>query len=268
LKIKRTINSIKSDISRLSKNINKFDGIVITHQTDTIPLLANHLFWQIQNPNKAIVITGSNIIQSEDSIIPDLSFKANLINAFQVVNTDLKKISVIYGNRVIAPFRVKRSKLHDLNIFKSVGKKYLAKIDFGLSLEKNEPIKAKRKFFNNLDGGFVFLKNIPDYTILKKLFSKTSLGNVFIFKAYPGQIIEQEKMLEILNLAKKNNKLIIFYSEVGPGKDFYQEKIIQISKITADCLQAKLSWILGQTRDKNKITRLLNENIQGEFLDF
>jgi len=94
------------------------------------------------------------------------------------------------------------------------------------------------------------------------------VGNVFIFKAYPGQIIEQEKMLEILNLAKKNNKLIIFYSEVGPGKDFYQEKIIQISKITADCLQAKLSWILGQTRDKNKITRLLNENIQGEFLDF
>ncbi len=255
-------------IKVIEKNISKFDGIVIIHEVDTIPLLSNQLFWQIQNPSKPIVITGSNVIQTEDSIIPDLSFKANLINAFQIVNTNLKKISVIYGNRVIAPFRVKRSKLHDLNIFKSVGKKYLAKIDFGLSLEKIDEQKGKMKFFYNFNDDFIFFNNIPDFTVLEKLLVKNSPVNIFIFRAFPDQIIKKDKLIEIFDLACKNKKMLIFYSEVGFGKDFLKHNIITISKITSDCLSAKLSWILGQTRDQNKIRKILQDNVQGEFLAF
>ncbi len=255
-------------IKIIEKNISKFDGIVITHQVNTIPALSNQLFWQIQNPSKPIVITGSNLIQREDSITPDLSFKANLINAFQIINSDLKEISVIYGNRVISPLRIKRSKLQDLNIFKSVGKKYLAKIDFGLSLEKTNERKGKMKFFYNFNEDFIFFNNIPDAMVLEKLLSKSSPINIFIFRAFPDQIIEKDKLIKIFDLACKNKKMVIFYSEVGFGKDFLKHNIITISKITADCLSAKLSWILGQTRDKHKIEELLKANIQGEFLAF
>ena len=109
-------NNVQELIRQIENHMDQVDGVVILHDVDTIPLLANQLFWQIQNPSKPIVITGSNVIEQANEYLPDLSFKANIINAFQVVNSSLHEISVIYGNRVILASKIVRTKLHDLNI--------------------------------------------------------------------------------------------------------------------------------------------------------
>jgi L-asparaginase len=260
-------SSVKELIKQIKDNIDKVDGIVILHDVDTIPLLANQLFWQIQNPKKPIVITGSNVIEQDNEFLPDLSFKANLINALQVVNSSLNEVSVIYGNRVISAPKIVRTKLHDLNVFKSIDKEYLARIDFGLSIKSKKKEKKESKYYYDFSYDFLFFNMVPDIKILETLLDKDSNLKIIIFKALPNQIIEREKLVKVFNLAQKNKKLVIFYNQIGFGKDFFKDTILTISKISPECLTAKLSWILGQTKDEKKIRNLLKKNIQDEFLN-
>jgi len=259
--------NIKNIIRVIKENKEGVDGVIILNDPDTIPLLANQLFWQIQNPKKSIVITGSNIIEQDNEFLPDLSFKANLINAFQVVNSNLNEISVIYGNRVILPPKIVRTKLQDLNIFKSIDKDYLAKIDFGLSIKTREKEKKVPKYYNNFNYDFLFFNNVPSIENLKILLDKDNNLKIIVFKALPNQIIAREKLVNIFKLARKNKKLVIFYNQIGFGRDFFKDTILTISKISPECLSAKLAWILGQTKDEKKIRNLLKKDIQGEFLD-
>ncbi len=261
-------NNLKELIQQIKNKIDSVQGVIILNNPDTIPLLANQLFWQIQNPSKAIVITGSNMIERDNKILPDLSFKANLINAFQLVNSNLNKVSVIYGDRVISPPKIVRTKLSDLNIFKSIDKNYLAKIGFGLSINKLKPRpKKKTKYYFDFKYNFLFFDLVPDIETLKILLENNTNLKILIFKALPNQIIERKKLVAVFNLARKKKKLVIFYNQIGFGKNFFQDTILTISKISPECLVAKLSWILGQTNDEEKIRHLLKNDIQGEFLN-
>lgn len=259
-------SSTRKMILEIQNNIDEFDGIIILNDVDTIPLLSNQLFWQIQNPNKPIVITGSNVIEKGGETLPDLSFKANLINAFQIVNSDLNEVCIIYGNRVIAAPKVVRTKLQDLNIFKSIDQDYLAKIDFGLTIKTRIKNKKHIKYYTNFKYNFLFLDHVPNIKSLEDLINNDEF-KIIIFKGWSNQIISKDKLVNIFKLAIKTKKIIIFYNQIGFSRNFFKDTIMTISKISPECLSAKLAWILGQTKDEKKIRDLLKKEIQNEFLN-
>ncbi|MDD4289741.1 MAG: asparaginase domain-containing protein [Patescibacteria group bacterium] len=251
----------------ISENLPKYDGIIILHEVDSIPMLANTIFWQIQSPEKPIIITGANTIEKQSQIIPDMSFKANLINAFQLVESKINRVSVIYGSRVICPTRLKRTELLGLNIFDSVNKKYIARIDFGLSIEDKNHKPKESEYYSKFDRHFVFFKTIPGIKILEQLLEKDNGLNAIIFEAWENQITERGKLIELYKLGQKNNKIIIFYNQVGFAKNFFKHTIVTISNITPECLNAKLSWILGQTKNRTQIREMLKKEIMNEFFE-
>lgn len=259
-------NNIIKIVNEIKTKIDNYDGIIILNEPDSIPTLANKLFWLIQYPNKPIVITGSNVIEKDGEFVPDLSFKANLINAFQAINSQINEISVLYGNKVIKASRVIRKYLTGLNIYDSIDQTYLAKIDFGLSTEYKSKNNQKTKYYNKLNNGFVFFEQIPEVDFLKDVFKNDKI-NALIFNALPNQIANREQLITITKLIQENKKIAIFYSDIGFAMDFFEYTIITISKITQDCLSAKLSWILGQTKNEEKIRKLLKQNIQEEFFE-
>lgn len=251
----------------ISENLPRYDGIIILHEVDSIPMLSNIVFWQIQSPEKPIIITGANTIEKQTQMIPDMSFKANLINAFQLVESKINRVSVIYGSRVMCPSRLKRAELSGLNIFDSVNKQYIARIDFGLSIEnKNYKVKES-EYYSKFERHFVFFKTIPGIKILENLLEKDNGLHAIIFEAWENQITERSKLIELYKLGQKNNKIIIFYNQIGFAKDFFQHTIITISNITPECLNAKLSWILGQTKNRTQIREMLKKEIMDEFFE-
>lgn len=254
-------------VSTIKEKENEYDGFLIIHDVDSIPTLANQLFWLVQNPSKPIVLTGSNVIEEETEFLPDMSFKANIINSLQVINSQLKQINVVYGNRVVLAPKVKRTSLHDLNIFDSIDNKYYAKIDFGLSIEEKNNTKKETKYFKKLNENFLFFEVSPNIKTLETILSKDIDTKVVIFKAWPNQIMEREKLVNLMKLSSANKKIPVLYNQMGFGKDFLEQFILAISKITPECLCAKLSWILGQTKNDDEIKKLLKENIQGEFFE-
>lgn len=262
----KTKENLIKIVNTIRLNENNYDGILIIHDTDSIPSLSNQLFWLVQNPQKPIIITGSNIIEKESGLVPDLSFKANLINSLQVINSNIKGINIVYGNRVISAPKVHRCSLSDLNIFDSIDLKYLARIDFGLSIEKeikNTP--GETKYFYKMNDDYLFLEIIPELSVLESLFSKNNPIKVLVFKSWPNKIMDREKLVKLFKLSQENKKLAILYSKMSFGKNFFHT-ILTIGNISPECLCAKLSWILGQTKNEEKIKDLLCKNIQGEFM--
>ncbi len=254
-------------LQTISENLPRYDGIIILHEVDSIPMLSNIIFWQIQAPEKPIIITGANTIEKQTQMIPDLSFKANLINAFQLIESKIARVSVIYGSRVICPCRLKRVGLSGLNIFDSVTKQYIARIDFGLSIEDRAYKPKESEYYSKFDRHFVFFKTIPGVKLLEKLLEKDNEIHAIIFEAWENQITERSKLIELYKLGQKNNKIIIFYNQIGFAKDFFKHTIITISNITPECLNAKLSWILGQTKNKSQIREMLKKEIMNEFFE-
>ncbi len=251
----------------ISEKISKYDGIIVLHEVDSIPMLSNMIFWQIQNPEKPIIITGANTLEKQIQLIPDTSFKANLINAFQFIESKINKVGVIYGSKVICPSRLKRTELSGINIFDSINKQYIARIDFGLSVEEKQHKTKDTAYYSKFDRHFVFFKTIPGIKILEKLLEKNNGVHAIIFEAWENQITERSKLVELYRLGQKNNKIIIFYNQIGFAKDFFKHTIITISNITPECLNAKLSWILGQTKSHAQIREMLKNDIMDEFFE-
>ncbi len=262
----KTKENLIKIINTIRLNENNYDGILIIHDTDSIPTLSNQLFWLIQNPQKPIIITGSNTIEQESDLMPDMSFKANLINSLQVINSNIKGVNIVYGNRVISAPKVHRCSLSDLNIFDSIDSKYLARIDFGLSIEKEAKKNiGETKYFYKMSDEYLFLETIPEIDILESLLSTNNPIKVLIFKSWPNKIMDREKLVKLFKLSQESKKLAILYSKMSFGKSFFHT-ILTISNISPECLCAKLSWILGQTKNEEKIKNLLCKNIQEEFL--
>ena len=139
-------NNSSAEIKRLAYAVNAafsdFDGIVITHGTDTMAYTAAMLSAVLKNPPVPVVLTGSQRpLFSSDSDAPK-----NLAAAFSAAaDIRFKGIYIAFGNRVIAGrFAHKYDSLSD-NAFVSV-KEYAAEIADNGSLCNIFPKRNEGKY--------------------------------------------------------------------------------------------------------------------------
>lgn len=88
--------SLSAEINRRIVS-GKYDGIVITHGTDTMAYTASALYFMLQNPPVPVVLTGSQLpFFAEDSDAPQ-----NLYNAFLTAMSDINEVSIVFDRRII-----------------------------------------------------------------------------------------------------------------------------------------------------------------------
>ena len=94
-----------------------YDGFVITHGTDTMAYSAAALSYMIQNPDKPIVLTGS-----QKSIYNrDTDARNNMIRSFIYASDDLSwGVHIVFDNKVILGTRAKKDRSKSFNAFRSI----------------------------------------------------------------------------------------------------------------------------------------------------
>jgi L-asparaginase len=110
-----------TDLAALIKtNYDQYDSFLITHGTNTLGYTCAALSFSLANPNKPIIVTGSQVSAG----LPGSDGLTNLENALRVAvwkreNNSIKGVMAVFGSHIITGTRVKKDTEFDYDAFKS-----------------------------------------------------------------------------------------------------------------------------------------------------
>ena len=255
-------------------NLEEYDGIIVTHGTDTMAYTASMLSFMLQNINKPVVFTGSQMPIS--NMLTDA--KINLYTAFAAIDCNIQGISIAFNRKVIRGCRAVKVRTMGFEAFESVNSPYLAQVyAIGIKKYQEEKLIVKEpKLLDNISTKVFLLKLIPN--------TNPAIFDMIADMGYKGIVIEAfgsgglhfERRDLIQKIEEVTNKGIVV---VACSQCLYEtsdftlyevgRKVLECGAIpgrdmTTEAAVTKLMWALGQTEDINEIKRLFNKSIAGE----
>lgn len=256
---------------KIKENINKYDGFVITHGTDTMAYTASAISFALHNIDKPIVFTGS---QKPITDIPS-DASNNLINAVIVASKFKTGASIVFGPKILRANRSTKVSESTLDAFDSpmVSPLGIISLEPLITSSYLPKIKKTSSFNMTFDPNIAVIKIIPglSHKNLNYIINKDFHG--LILEGFgPGNI--PKTLLPFLGKAKDQNLPVIILSQCikgvarmqlyKVGKDALKAGAIPGEDMTIEAASTKLMWLLSQTQDINKIRQLFQTNIAGE----
>ena len=260
----------------VKENYKSYDGFVICHGTDTLAYTAAALSYLIQNSPKPIVLTGSQKPMGME--VTDA--KTNLLDSFIYASySKAGRVQVVFNGKVILGTRARKVKTKSFDAFESVNYPYLAQIRDGQIFDYIHFKKAEVKFYNKVDSKVGMLKLIPgiDAELFAFYFEKY---DAIILESYGVGGIPAGEYYKIHNEIQKwmdKNKTIVMTTQVaneGSNMEVYEVgygskidyNIIEAYDMTTEACVAKMMWILGQTKEPEKIKEMFYTSISRDIL--
>lgn len=157
-----------SALARVIKEYyNEYDGFVVLHGTDTMSYTASALSFMLQNLDKAVVFTGSQIPIG----VPRTDGKENLIAAVEIASSTLygksivPEVTIFFHNQLFRANRTTKHSAENLNAFVSANYPPLA--NAGIDIVYN---------FNYIRTVDAFL---PQFDIQEKMCSDVAVLTIF-----------------------------------------------------------------------------------------
>lgn len=159
----------------VADNYDKYDGFVITHGTDTMAYSAAALYYMLENLQKPVIFTGSQLsLTEEGSDAPD-----NLITAFWAARGNFAGVYLAFFGRLIQGNAAKKLYTENFYAFHSINVPEVAKLYDGKLLMNDTYISYAKE--NLLDKAVELRKNNYPLKVHDKLCTK-----VMVLEIYPG----------------------------------------------------------------------------------
>ncbi|MHA1410099.1 MAG: Glu-tRNA(Gln) amidotransferase subunit GatD [Candidatus Odinarchaeia archaeon] len=259
------------------------EGIIIAHGTDTMSYTASALSFMLQNPPIPIVFVGSQ--RSSDR--PSSDAALNLINASVFASeSDVGEVVVcMHGtsndNYALIHRGTRVRKMHSSrrDAFKTIGTTPLAKVENRkITLFKSKYHKKGSTDYNPqiaLDEKVALLYYYPnmDEELIQLLIDKDYHGIVLVGTGlgHVGTYLQ-----DALKRAYDSKIPIIMTTQTiwgftgmnvyETGRKLLSLGVIPCENILPETALTKLMWVLTQTRDLNKVKKLMQSNIANEIL--
>ncbi|MCF0136604.1 MAG: asparaginase [Lachnospiraceae bacterium] len=262
----------------VEKYYDAYDGFVVAHGTDTMAYTAAALSYLIQNSPKPIILTGSQKPISMDMT----DAKQNLMDSLRYACfSRAHGVTIVFGGKVISGTRGRKMNTKSFDAFGSINYPVLAVIhDSGIIQYLDLPMELTGPvFYHRMDPRVFILKLIPgiDPFVLRLV---SNAYDAFVLESYGvGGIPEGEHYTfreEISNLISWGKTVVLTTQAVFEGSDITvyhsghtakaEFGLMESYDMTLEATVAKLMWILGQTREPEKIKELFNTPIAGDIL--
>lgn len=265
--------------STVEKHYDAYDGFVICHGTDTMAYTAAALSYLIQDSAKPIVITGSQ--KPIDLEITDA--KTNLSDSLRFASCDKAYgVTIVFDGKVIAGTRGKKERTKSYNAFSSINFPYIAAIQDGHIIfyldDKNQLTKPVR-FWHELNSRVALLKLIPSMDAGVLDYMAQHYDAVIIESFGVGGIPTHESgdFHKAIERWVSAGKVVVMTTQVtneGSNMSVYEIGhtikqefgLLEAYDMTLEATVTKLMWILGQTRDQEKVRELFCRTINRDML--
>lgn len=257
-------------------NMDKYDGIVLSHGTDTMSYTASMLSFMIQNVKVPVVLTGSQVpINVVLSDAPD-----NLRLAFVAAATCQPAIYLAFDRKVMLGCRTVKVRTINFDAFESVNLPPIATVTSdGLVFNKTISLPKRNKtcqLKTNLETQVSLVKLFPGFDP-NLLFAMVDAGcKGIVIEAYGlggMNYIRRNLVAAIGKLIERGIPVITSSQCLYERSDLTRYEVgrlallegaISAHDMTSESAITKLMWGLGQGMDVHQIARLFATDLVGE----
>ena len=251
-----------------------FDGIVVSHGTDTMAYTASAVTFMLPGINLPVVFTGSQLPLADVlSDGPD-----NLRTAFAMAATAIPGIFLAFDRKVMLGCRGVKVRASGFSAFESINARYAALVsNAGLSIDEAvlPPMKGEAQLKTGISDEVFLLKLTPGLSprIFDALAKMGYKGIVVEAFGLGGVNVLNESLAAIDRVLKAGISVVVtsqcLYdsSNLGVyqvGTRLLALGVVQARDMTSEAAMTKLMWGIGQGMDQEQITQLFATNLAGE----
>ncbi len=251
-----------------------YDGIVISHGTDTMAYTASAVTFMLPGIGIPVVFTGSQLpLTDRLSDGPD-----NLRSAFAMAASGAPGVFLAFDRRIMLGCRAVKVRSMDFSAFESINSRYAGVISSrGLVLDSRvlPPVRENRALLDGISDKVFLLKLTPGLS--PDIFGAlTAMGyKGIVLEAFGlGGINVLDSGLEGIRRAVEAGVSVVVTTQClynsadlrvyQVGNKLLEMGVIGGGDMTSEAAMTKLMWALGQGMNAPEIARLFQTNLAGE----
>ena len=253
-----------------------YDGFVITHGTDTMAYASAVLSYLIQNPDKPIVLTGS-----QKPINLDITDgKMNLRDAVSYACDGNPGVFIVFNGKVILGTRARKTKTKSYDAFESINFPIVAFIDGSriTSYFRCSRDTGNTEFHTDIYPHVFLLKLSPgmEPDVLDYISDKYEAIVIESYGSGGVPFADKRNFLAKLKTATAKGKTIVVATQVmlegsdlktyEVGAKALEYNVLQAYDMTIESAIAKLMWIMSVTKDHSEIREMFYRPIHEDIL--
>ncbi len=258
-----------------------YDGFVILHGSDTMSFTASALSFMLENLNKPVILTGSQLpmgvirTDGRENFLTSLEIAAAKEEGLPIV----PEVAIYFNNRLMRGNRTTKSSAEHFNAFESGNFPPLAEVGVHIRFFKNriqKPNFKKLRIHTKLDVNVTILKLFPGISenVVKNTLSIPGLKALILETYGSGNAPTSKWFINAMDEAIQNGLLILNVTQCKTGSvvlgkyetslDLERIGVISGYDITTEAAASKLMYLFGEGYPKEKILELLAQSIRGE----
>ena len=251
-----------------------YDGVVVSHGTDTMAYTASAVTFMLPNIDRPVVFTGSQLPLADMlSDGPD-----NLRTAFAMAASGCNGVFLAFDRKVMLGCRAVKVRASGFSAFESVNARYAGLVsNLGLVLDKDVlPVpNGEPKLLDDVSKNVFLLKLTPGLN--------PAIFDMLAAMGYRGIVVEAfglgginvlNKGLRGIHRAVEDGISVVVTTQClydssdlrvyQVGNRLLEMGVIQGRDMTSEAAMTKLMWAIGQGMEQSEIAQLFQQNLAGE----
>jgi L-asparaginase len=268
----------------IEDNYESYDGFVVLHGTDTMAYTSSALSFMLENLDKPVIITGSQLPIGEVRT----DGEENLITALQIAAARdasgqhmVREVAILFENYLWRGNRSTKRSADNFNAFKSNNYPELAKIGLGITYNREALWRGRNpgaplKVHYNMDCNVLYMDLFPGIKeeVVKHMLATPGIKGVVLktFGAGNGptdpwffEAIRKtvEKGIVVVNITQCTNGSVHPF-RYQTGMELAQCGVVSGHDLTSEAAITKLMHLLGRGMSADEVKNYMELSLCGE----
>lgn len=271
-------------VDKIEENYELYDGFVVLHGSDTMAFTASALSFMLENLNKPVILTGSQLPMG----LVRTDGRRNFLGAIEIAAAKVDDVSIVpevcifFQNQLLRGNRTTKFNAEGFDAFASCNFPSLADVGIHIKYNKERIFKPnfkKLKVHKKMDDNVGILKLFPGISepFVRHFLAAPGLKAVVLETFGSGNATTKPWFLSALKDAADKGLIILNITQCESGSvemgryetslGMGQIGVISGHDMTTEAAITKLMYLMGEGLPADKIKRLMEISIRGEMTE-